>query len=203
MGKLKRLKSTVSPAGPDCADLKLRAVEAIQRAKMVLDVSSLDLSASEERLGPFHPTTIHFREAWNEARRDWDVLRARLGRAVVDEALEEPTATALSLDSPAGSVVLIAILGETYRVRRLPNSSEAPHLFRLDKWTVVDDVPRFVARLADGSLVCDCAGWTFQDDPPRPCKHLRALLAMGWVDDPPVDEPAAEQVSVPGTEESS
>src|SRR3954470_18769208 len=93
----------------DPADPQWRAVELAQRGRMILDVAAADLEVAETRLGPFHPTACHFREALAEARRSWDRLRARLGGALLEEALAEPPVTVLTLgaDSPAGPRVLL------------------------------------------------------------------------------------------------
>src|SRR4051794_32115265 len=56
----------------DPSDPLRRAVELAQRGRMILDVSAADLEAAEAALGPFHPTTWHFRNALEEARRSWD-----------------------------------------------------------------------------------------------------------------------------------
>ena len=51
----------------DPSDPVRQAVELAQRGRMILDVSALDLEVAEARLGAFHPTTWHFRNALNEA----------------------------------------------------------------------------------------------------------------------------------------
>ena len=64
---------------------------------MILDVTAADLEAAESVHGPFHPTAWHFRNAWYEARKAWDRLRAELGGARLEAALEECSATVLAL----------------------------------------------------------------------------------------------------------
>jgi hypothetical protein len=67
---------------------------------MILDVSAVDLDAADAAFGPFHPTSWHFRNVLNEARRSWDRLRARLGGAMIEAALDEPPLTMLVLGAP-------------------------------------------------------------------------------------------------------
>ena len=54
---------------------------------MILDVATADLEASEQKLGPFHPTSWHFRQALAEANRSWDRLRAEFGGSTLESAL--------------------------------------------------------------------------------------------------------------------
>ncbi len=172
----------------DPSDPARRAVELAQRGRMILDVSEADLEASEVVLGAFHPTTWHFRNALNEARRAWDRLRAEFGGATLDAALAEPPVTILTLGGEApGSVpvVLIPIGGQTYRVERVEGTPLAPVLWRLTRLhPPLDDGPYYACRLRDRSAQCDCAEWTYQIagiDPRAFCKHLAALAALGWV----------------------
>src|SRR3954471_11178136 len=81
----------------DASDPARRAVELAQRGRMILDVTAADLEAAEAACGPFHPTAWHFRNAWYEAQRSWDRLRAEVGGAKLAAALEEPPATVLAL----------------------------------------------------------------------------------------------------------
>ena len=172
----------------DQADPKWRAVELAQRGRMILDVSAADLAASEAAHGPFHPTSWHFREALAEARRSWDRLRAELGGAALDDALSEPPVTVLPLGEPGpdgvAPHVLIPIAGRTYHALRLPETVDAPTLWRLTRIPPGDDGPYYACRLRDGSTQCDCAEWTYQPDtagPPAFCKHLAALDALNWI----------------------
>src|SRR4051794_39209061 len=85
----------------DASDPARRAVELAQRGRMILDVSTADLESAEAAYGPFHPTTWHFRNALNEARRSWDRLRAELGGVALEAALAEPPLTVLVLGGDA------------------------------------------------------------------------------------------------------
>jgi hypothetical protein len=89
----------------DPSDPLWRAVELAQRGRMILDVTAADLEAAEAAYGPFHPTAWHFRNAWYEARRSWDRLRAELGGARLDAALAEPPLTVLALGPGADDYV--------------------------------------------------------------------------------------------------
>jgi hypothetical protein len=168
-------------------DLDFKTVELAQRARMIVDVAEADLDAAEERLGPFHDTTWHFRRARSEAHNSWERLRARYGRLALDAALDEPPATVLTLgNSPDGDpeAILIVISGKTYGVRRMPGSADAPRIWRLTRLPPSDDHEPFHAcRLADGSTQCDCAQWTYQiaDLSDELCSHLAALDALGWL----------------------
>ncbi len=171
----------------DPADPAFRSVELAQRGRMILDVAAADLAEAEARLGPFHPTTWHFRQALDEARRSWDRLRAEFGSRALAAALEEPPLAVLTLGEadPAGPwAVLVAIGGKTYRVERVAGTALAPVLWRLTRLPPREDGPDYVCRLADGTTQCDCAEWAFRpDDGPSPpsCKHLVALRALGWI----------------------
>jgi hypothetical protein len=175
----------------DVSDPARIAVALVQRGRMILDVSALDLEAAEAALGPFHPTTWHFRNVLNEARRSWDRLRAELGGAALEAALKEPPLTMLVLggaggagagaeavgegyrdcgraeprpaSGPAAPVTLIPIGGQTYRVQRVEGTPLAPVQWRLTRlYPPLDDGPYFACRLHDGSTQCDCAEWNFQ-----------------------------------------
>ncbi len=171
----------------DPADPAFKTVELAQRGRMILDVASADLEAAEERLGPFHETTWHFRNALDEARRSWDRLRAEFGGHALQAALEEPPLTILSLgEGKAGfpGATLIVIAGKTYRVERIEGTALAPVLWRLTRLPSLEDGPYYLARLHDGSTRCDCAEWTYEVaeiEGAKPCKHLMALRALGWI----------------------
>src|SRR4051794_39456136 len=149
----------------DASDPARRAVELVQRGRMILDVSEADLEAAEAVLGPFHPTAWHFRNALNEARRSWDRLRAELGGAALDAALNELPLTALVLGDnqkpgrPA-PVILVPIGGRTYRVERVEGTPLAPIQWRLTRLNPpLENGPYYACRLKDGSTQCDCADW--------------------------------------------
>ena len=172
----------------DPSDPAWKSVERAQRGRMILDVASADLEVSEGVLGPFHPTTCHFRHALAEARRAWDRLRAGLGGAALEAALNEPPVTVLTLgdEVPGGPLaLLIPIGGRTYHVRRVEGTPLAPIQWRLTRLTPpLDDGPYYACRLDDGSTQCDCAEWTYQIaglEPTALCKHLAALAALGWI----------------------
>jgi hypothetical protein len=176
----------------DPSDPRRRAVELAQRGRMILDVSAADLEASESALGPFHPTSWHFRNALNEAKRSWDRLRAEFGGRALEAALNEPPLTFLTLgdDGQGGPrLTLLPIAGRTYRAQRVAGTTLAPVQWRLTRLSPpLEDGPYFVCRLRDGSTQCDCAEWTYQiadaDRPPDDadaCKHLAALAALGWI----------------------
>jgi hypothetical protein len=176
---------------------------------MIVDVAGVDLEAAEAAFGPFHPTTWHFRNGLNEARRSWDRLRAELGSAALEAALAEPPLTMLVLGDagncagfcdgyhdcgpaeprpeagPLAPVTLIPIAGQTYRVQAIEGTPLAPVQWRLTRlYPPLDHGPYFACRLHDGSTQCDCAEWTFQigEFPRRGfCKHLDALNALGWM----------------------
>lgn len=155
---------------------------------MILDVSAADLEASEAALGPFHPTSWHFRNALGEAQRSWDRLRAEFGGRALEAALNEPPLTVLTLgDNRPGAtpITLVPIGGQTYRVQRVRGTPLAPVLWRLTRLNPpLDHGPYFACRLRGGSTQCDCAEWTYEIAETRPeaaCKHLSALIALGWI----------------------
>ena len=178
----------------DESDPQRRAVELAQRGRIILDVSAADLEAAEAAFGPFHPTTWHFRNACNEARRSWERLRTELGTMALEAALNQPPLVVLTLGEgargpgPGGlPPVLIVIGGRTYCLQRVPGTELAPVQWRLTRpHPPLEDGPYYACRLADGSTQCDCAEWTYQvadlGDPRRThCKHLAALAALGWI----------------------
>ena len=188
----------------DPSDPVWRAVELVQRGRMILDVSAADLEAAESTHGPFHPTAWHFRNAWHEALRSWDRLRAELGGATLDAALVEPPLTVLALGPraklfapdrrgrwplPAADpalVLLIPITGRTYRVQRISGTDLAPVLYRLTRLSTAphEDGPYYACRLLDGATQCDCAEWIYKvvgnEHERGACKHIEALGALGW-----------------------
>jgi hypothetical protein len=176
----------------DESDPQRRAVELAQRGRMILDVSAADLDAAEAAFGPFHPTTWYFRNAWHEARRSWERLRAELGTRALEAALDQPPLVVLTLgQGPAASgsapVVLVPIAGQTYCTDRVAGTELAPVQWRLTRLQPpLENGPYYACRLADGSNQCDCAEWIYQiaengDRRKTHCKHLAALAALGWI----------------------
>lgn len=190
----------------DPSDPVWQAVELSQRGRMILDVSAADLEASEAAHGPFHATTWHFRNAWYEAKSSWDRLRAQIGGATLDAALDEPPLTVLAIgpgsaayspdrsgrwplpeprSDPSAPVLLIPIAGRTYRAQRVASTPLAPLIWRLTRLNPpLEDGPYYACRLRDGTTQCDCAEWIYQladTSPHALCKHLAALAALGWI----------------------
>jgi hypothetical protein len=173
----------------DPSDPLRRAVELAQRGRMILDVATVDLEAAEQKLGPFHPTSWHFRQALAEARRSWDRLRAEFGGSTIESALNRPPITFLTLggggDGELPTVVLIPIAGQTYRSEKIAGTPLAPTQWRLTRLvSPLEHGPYYACRLRDGSTHCDCAEWAYREDspnPPSPCKHLAALGNLGWI----------------------
>lgn len=164
-------------------------VELVQRGRMIVDVARADLEAAESRLGPFHPTSLHFRSALGEALNAWERLRARHGSPTLDAAIAQPPATTLTLSGPgcAKGLLLVPIRGQTYHVESIPGTPPAPIQWRIVRLsTATEDDPEgpyHACRLADRSTQCDCAEWTFREEnaPDPACKHLKALEALGWI----------------------
>jgi hypothetical protein len=204
----RKRKRAADVADLDPSDPFWRTVELVQRGRMILDVSAADAAASEAAYGAFHPTSWHFRNAWQEAKTSWDRLRADFGKAMLDEALAQPPLTVLALGpcsdqwmpdgqgrwpvpeveqaKPAArSVLLIPISGKTYRVARVEGTPIAPAIWRLTRLhPPMEDGPYYVCRLHDETTQCDCADWIYdlgEADPPGLCKHLRALSSLGWL----------------------
>jgi hypothetical protein len=167
----------------DPSDPLRRAVELAQRGRMILDVAAVDLEASEAALGPFHPTTWHFRNTLAEAQKSWDRLRAEFGSRALDQALEQPPLAVLRLDGPGPGVLLILIEKKTYRAEPIAGTGLAPVQWRLTRLDPpLEHGPYYACTLRDGTTHCDCAEWTYRaTDPPSLCKHLAALDALGWL----------------------
>ena len=174
----------------DDSDPYRRAIELAQRGRLILDVSSADLDAAEVAFGPFHPTTWHFRNSLNEARRSWEQLRAELGTKTIDAAMRLPPLTVLTLGEPANGssrVLLVLIAGQTYRVQQVAGTELAPIQWRVTRLhPPLEDGPYYVCRLADRSTQCDCAEWTYRiaetgNVGKTHCKHLAALDVLGWI----------------------
>jgi hypothetical protein len=164
--------------------------ELAQRSRLILDVSSADLEAAEAAFGAFHPTTSHFRDALNEARRAWEGIRAQLGTKVVSAALSQPPMTTLMLGEESSGTprfVLVLIDGNTYLTEQVPGTELAPIQWRLNRLlSPLEDGPYYLCRLANRSTQCDCADWTFRiaETPAARtalCKHLAALVSLGWI----------------------
>ena len=215
MSTQRKRKPTTAPKlllrDRDPSDPVWQAVELAQRGRMILDVTMADLEAAEGAYGPFHATTWHFRNAWHEAMRSWDRLRAEVGGALLDAALAEPPLTILTIGPgaseiapdrdgrwplpepapggtiPSAPVLLVPIAGQTYRALRVHGTALAPLLWRLTRLhPPLDDGPYYACRLRDGTTRCDCAEWIYKiadtDHAPHAlCKHLAALAALGWV----------------------
>ncbi len=176
----------------DPSDPGRRAVELAQRGRLILDVAKADLEASEAALGPFHPTTWHFRNALAEARKSWDRLRAEFGLRALDRALAQPPIAVLRLRAgDAPTLLLIPIEGRSYRAEPVAGTPIAPVQWRLTRLDPpLEHGPYYACLLRDGSTQCDCAEWTYRPEPTAPgvttaagsCKHLAALAALGWLD---------------------
>ena len=181
-----------------------RPDELAQRGRIILDVAAADLETAERALGPFHPTTIHFRATMDDARRAWERLRAHHGGKALAEALEKPPCAVLTLGDGQTSVanldsaasessptlcpkaILIVISGQTYCVERAPGTRLAPIIWRLSRLPDLEDGPYYACRLRDGELQCDCAQWIYQiadneEAQETVCKHIAALRSLGWI----------------------
>lgn len=189
----------------DPSDPHWQVVELAQRGRIILDVTAADLEAAEAAHGPFHPTAWHFRNAWYEARKSWERLRADFGGATLEGALAEPPLTVMALGpsardygpdqegrwplprpAPGAPVLVFLIRGQTYSALRVAGTPLAPLLWRLLRLHPHhEDGPYFAGRLLDQSTQCDCAEWTYQiagNAPPEThCKHLAALATLGWL----------------------
>jgi hypothetical protein len=185
-----RWRSRITVRNRDESDPDRYTVELVQRGRMIVDVSAVDLEAAETMLGLFHPTTWHFRTALNEARRSWERLRAELGTKTIEAALSEPPLAVLTLgERAAGSprILLVPIAGQTYSAERVCGTELAPIQWRLARLVPpLDQGPYYVCRLADGLLQCDCADWIYQkaaceSGARAHCKHLAALTALEWI----------------------
>ncbi len=175
----------------DASDPRWRAVELVQRGRMILDIAQADLDTATARLGAAHPTCWHFRQGLDEARRSWDRLRAQFGGKALEAALDEPPLAVLRLnprggrtDDPTG-ITLIPISGRTFRVEPIEGTPLAPIQWRLTRLSpILEHGPYYACRLGDGSTQCDCAEWFYREDAPTApdyCKHLAALAALGWI----------------------
>ena len=177
----------------DPSDPARRAVELAQRGRMILDVATVDLLAVEEALGGNHPTTWHFRQALDDARRAWDRLRAQFGGSALEASIAQPPVAVLTIgegDRPDPGddrprAVLIPIAGRTFRAERVEGTTLAPVQWRLTRLIPpLEHGPYYACRLRDGSTQCDCAEWIYREDAPTApdyCKHLAALAALGWL----------------------
>lgn len=172
---------------PGPATAATQAIERIQRGRMILDVATVDLDVAEATLGPVHPTSWHFRQALADARKAWDRLRAEFGGAAMERALAGPPVAVLRLrpgsrGRPALS--LISIRGKSFGVEWIVGNELAPIQWRLARLNPpLEFGPYYACRLSDGSTQCDCAEWAYREEAPgdAPCKHLAALLALGWI----------------------
>ncbi len=187
-----------APAPPN-TDIMRSLIELIQRGRMIVDVATADLAASEARLGSFHETTWYFRQALAEARKSWERLRAEVGSRQLEQALAHPSLTHLSLElagNLSGPFLLVTVAGRTYQALSIPGTALAPTQWRLSSLLPEVDVtpgtgqhdPYFIVRLQDGSTQCDCAEWIYRvADTERlatagaGCKHILALESLGWI----------------------
>jgi hypothetical protein len=174
----------------DDAGLTRENAELAQRGRLILDLSSAGVETAEAALGEFHPTTWHLRNSLNDARRSWERLRAELGSKLLEAALSQPPLAILTLDEHSNGspcVVLVLIEGKTYRAQQVPGTELAPIQWRLTRLhPPLEDGPYYVCRLANRSTQCDCAEWTYRiaetsTARSKYCKHLAALVSLGWL----------------------
>ena len=186
-----RASREVALVDRDPSDPLRKEVELIQRGRMIVDVSQVDLDAAESLLGAFHATTWYFRAARDESLRSWDRLIADFGAEAVENALARPPISPLELTAGVNSgnepALLIAIDGKTYHAERVAGTPPAPIQWKLDRLRPpLEHGPYYVCRLREGSTQCDCAEWTFRVAEPvdvvhAPCKHVTALKMLGWL----------------------
>lgn len=170
----------------DPADPAWKSVELIQRGRMILDVAATDLEVSEAVHGAFHPTSWHFRQALDDAKRAWDRLRAEFGGRAMEAALDGAPVAVLTLGEtgPHRPITLIPIGGKTYRAERIAGTELAPVQWRLTQFPKHDDGPYYACRLHDRTTQCDCAHWIYEiaeTNRTDTCKHLNALASLGWI----------------------
>jgi hypothetical protein len=102
-------------------------------------------------------------------------MRDRLGRPVLTEA------DAGKLDQAPDGTLCVFCKGEPYNLTVLPPGGECLIQYRVSRpgkarsYTVTVEL--------DGSLVCDCADWTFRRHQidPLSCKHARAIRDSGLI----------------------
>ena len=191
----------------DPSDPLWQAVELAQRGRMILDVSAADLEASEAANGPFHATTWHFRNAWYEAKASWDRLRAEIGGATLDAALDEPPLTVLAL-GPGAERLRARPLGPLARCpspagpgRPRPADPDrrpdvpGPRASRARRWPRCSGgSPGFIPRSTTAPITpagsatappsATAPSGSISSPTPAPhalCKHLAALAALGWI----------------------
>ncbi|MDX2038234.1 MAG: hypothetical protein SFX72_16415 [Isosphaeraceae bacterium] len=183
------IASSTSLVDRDPSDPLHRVVELAQRGRIILDVTEADHRAATETLGPAHPVTAHFQAQKAEALKAWDRLVMELGREILEEAVAQPPVAWLEAPArrsrPAGR--FFPIDGRTYLAEPVPGTSAAPVQWRLVRLDSQVD-PYYVCRLDTSGHQCDCAEWIYRVAQPiagvaapRHCKHLLALIALGWI----------------------
>ena len=184
MERLKGDHGSISLGDRDPSDPSRRAVELVQRGRMILDVAIVDLEESEAALGAYHPTTWFFRNALTETQKAWDRLVTDMGDPAVERAIGHAPIAVLTIDIDSRrSVLLILIDGKTYRAEPVVGTALAPVQWRITRLRPpLEHGPYYVSALRDGSAQCDCGEWIFRSagprpgsTPPPPCKHLAAL----------------------------
>lgn len=175
-------------------DLMRSIDELVQRGRMIVELAAADLHAAEAAYGTAHEITWRFRNQLNEARVSWSHLCAELGPRAIERALSQPPASFLALEptrSGRGDVNLFCLEGTTFRATRSLNTARGAtewHLASLAS-SLAEGLTRprvrfTVSRARDGSRCCDCAevrGAEGVTHDGSHCKHVRALLALGWI----------------------
>ena len=122
------------------------------------------------------------RQLTEEMAAIWTRLWNEFGGGIIQTALDcHPIATT----TMGNGTSLFLIDGETYVFQRAHGARLAEMQWELAKLNDGAN-PYYACRLANGTLQCDCADWTYRVAESNGatcthCKHLRALASLGLI----------------------
>ncbi len=122
-----------------------------------------------------------------EMEAAWENLREEVGDDAIEQALGFHPISFVTLDD-SHTRCLVSVYGHTYLCEQAEGTALAQIQWRMGRVETAEGYtgPYFACRLADGTMQCDCADWTYRvalspSATVAHCKHLRALASLGRI----------------------